>query len=619
MSKQGKNVKRRLLDDIEVSMSHSVKKSRAAQNEPVSTDEILNTENSRVTNQRELAAGDELADADILHDGVELSVNGSDLEDFPDGNHEATQGQGTCSTVETTELGEISSDEEFVNNNTVASKVVKMNKGQNRQNRYSKFMHLKNDPDFKDFLSEIVDNKLAAQGERTASSSAPRKEKVNSRITQSEYKNKGGTPSRAVQPNFKSPSDTTIYSPGLRRVNRTPVSPLGENVTELSIIDKISNFVESIKIDSRKGLDRGDQECSGDKRVFEQGGNHHHQHAATDGPSTSLHRDRAYSSDEQQESELQAKQVADRLLVQAEKFRAKVEAPKGNYQMLMPYDYEKLRSKFITPEGLGPIDSEILFLRNFDQDDDFFHVTSQIDPGMRVKIERGEFVELERLLPRDRTAGKNEDLNRQLYQLITQGTSSYVDPPMTKSGKINNVRKWDQAFRVFAAIYTHANPERASEIWQYVYVIHTAVASNPWDNVYFYDINFRELMASKPWRSWGKTYTQGWNMAFNNSNANFLSSTSHHVGGSQGSSSMSNNRNSRDWKDDCCWHFNKNRCKKNGSECNYDHRCTYCAGWGHGYFNCRKRQNKQNRRSSGNSNGSGYAKNSSNSPKGDKK
>ena len=191
--------------------------------------------------------------------------------------------------------------------------------------------------------------------------------------------------------------------------------------------------------------------------------------------------------------------VVDQLLVQAEKFKAHVEAPKGNVQnfneMLLPYDYEKLRTKFVKPEGLAPIDRKILFLRNFDQDDEFFHVTSQIEPTLRVKIERGEFVELERLLPKDRMGGRNDDINKQLYQLITQGTNNYFDPPMPKTGKINSIRKWDQAFRVFAAIYTHANPERASKIWQCVYVIHTAATSNPWENVYFYDVNFRQLMA----------------------------------------------------------------------------------------------------------------------------
>ena len=88
---------------------------------------------------------------------------------------------------------------------------------------------------------------------------------------------------------------------------------------------------------------------------------------------------------------------------------------------------------------------------------------------------------MECLLPKDRLSrGRTgaDDLNRQLYQLITQGTNTYLDPLMPRAGKINSIRKWDQAFRVFAAIYTHANPERASEIWQYVYVIHTAAASN---------------------------------------------------------------------------------------------------------------------------------------------
>ena len=265
----------------------------------------------------------------------------------------------------------------------------------------------------------------------------------------------------------------------------------------------------------------------------------------------------------------------------------------------MPYDYEQLRSRFVKPEGLASIDNEILFLCNFDQDDEFFHITSQIDPGLRLKIERGEFIELERLLPRDRS-GRNssDDLNRQLFQLITQGTNSYIDPPAPKTGKINSVRKWDQAFRIYAAIYTHANPERASEIWQYVYIIHTAATSNPWENVYFYDINFRELMASKPWRSWGKTYTQGWNMAFNNSSiANLNSGSNYNTSYNQSNQRQFNQK--KDWKHDCCWRFNKNKCKKAGSDCNYDHRHTYCAGWNHGYFNCRKRQDKNRRSSSG--------------------
>ena len=394
---------------------------------------------------------------------------------------------------------------------------------------------------------------------------------------------------------FKSPSDMTLYSPGLRRANSN----------EINIIDKISNFVENIRLDTNKS-NRDFQSAQHDKPGSSSGCDTRRVESIST-PRTTRRPSGGYSGSpgaaigndhDHNHTPLASgmdpermERATDHLLTQAEKFKARIEAPKGNNytNMLMPYDYDRLRSKFVRPEGLAPIDSEILFLHNFDQDDEFFHVTSQIDPSLRIKIERSEFVELERLLPKDRGSSSyrsgNEEINKQLFQLITQGTNNYVDPPMVRAGKINSIHKWDQAFRVFTAIYTHANPERASEIWQYVYVIHTAAAANPWDNVYFYDINFCELMASKPWRSWAKTYTQGWNMAFNNSSVNFNTGTST-------SNTNSANVRKKDWKDDCCWRYNKNRCKRSASECNYDHHCTYRAGWNHGFHNCRKRHNK---------------------------
>ena len=51
-------------------------------------------------------------------------------------------------------------------------------------------------------------------------------------------------------------------------------------------------------------------------------------------------------------------------------------------------------------------------------------------------------------------------------------------------------------------------------------------------------------------------------------------------------------------------------CKRTTSECNYDHRCTYCAGWNHGFHNCRKRLGKQNKYPGGHTS-------KSTSPKGD--
>ena len=97
-------------------------------------------------------------------------------------------------------------------------------------------------------------------------------------------------------------------------------------------------------------------------------------------------------------------------------------------------------------------------------------------------------------------------------------------------------------------------------------------------------------MAEKPWRRWAKTYTHGWNLALkeplvkaNNSGVAFSGSSGKQGGGQA---------KVHTWRDDCCWKFNRNWCHKTASDCHYDHCCTYCGGWNHGYFNCNKRLKK---------------------------
>lgn len=90
---------------------------------------------------------------------------------------------------------------------------------------------------------------------------------------------------------------------------------------------------------------------------------------------------------------------------------------------------------------------------------------------------------------------------------------TYLAPASDREVKITNVKKWDQAFRVYAAIYCNANPQRSAEVWQYNYVIHSAASSYQWDNVAYYDYTFRQLMAEKPMRSWAETYVQMWHLA----------------------------------------------------------------------------------------------------------
>ena len=100
-------------------------------------------------------------------------------------------------------------------------------------------------------------------------------------------------------------------------------------------------------------------------------------------------------------------------------------------------------------------------------DDKFFHLTCHVDANLKQKIQRGEFVELEKLLVKDKFRSNN-NLGQRM-ELVNKGGETFI-MPVDRDNKISNVRKWEQAFRIYAAIYSQANPQRSCEIWQYVYV-----------------------------------------------------------------------------------------------------------------------------------------------------
>ena len=87
-------------------------------------------------------------------------------------------------------------------------------------------------------------------------------------------------------------------------------------------------------------------------------------------------------------------------------------------------------------------------------DDDFFHLTCFIEPSLIHKIEKGEFVELEKLLPKDKLGGRSED-NR-LEWVQRDGGTFLV--PAQKDNKIGSFRRWEQALWAYAMIYCGANP-----------------------------------------------------------------------------------------------------------------------------------------------------------------
>ena len=258
-----------------------------------------------------------------------------------------------------------------------------------------------------------------------------------------------------------------------------------------------------------------------------------------------------------------AKGAAEEAILESERFRGAVQQPQGK----IPNDNQLEPHKPLV-----------------DEDDTFFHLTCHVDEEITKKAEKGEFVDLVKLTSKYLKISAEEE---QAYKMVNRnGVSCWV--PITDSDcKINNIKRWDEAFRVYAAIYCRANPNRAGEIWQYIYTIHQAASIFSWENVAAYDYTFRHLMARCPLRNWGKTYTQMWNLHLCAPAGKVMSANKPHGSSSSGKSG--------DWRDKCCWRYNKNHCKY-GKECRFEHRCTYCGAFGHPSKNCHKKTGSGSKR-----------------------
>ena len=269
---------------------------------------------------------------------------------------------------------------------------------------------------------------------------------------------------------IKSPSDTTIYAPAVAMTsNKQAQSPLLLNMRNLSmgvnqpnilvsreINQDVSNFVETVRKEMTPEQVRQRSE------VIIPG----------------------------QES---ARAKVDATIIEAEKFRAKVAAPPGMLANLNPsmgvpepnvIDGQLNQQLGMDMEGnvaieQQPINREI---GSGLSDDDFFHLTSHIDPLLKQKIENGEFVDLDKLLPKDRVGGINRYSEDNRMEWVQRDGGTFL-VPAKRDSRITNFRKWEQAFRMYATIYCGQNPHRAKEIWQYISVINTAASAYVWENV----------------------------------------------------------------------------------------------------------------------------------------
>ena len=425
-------------------------------------------------------------------DGINISVEEELDYDFPD------EEANALSTICDGESSDESMEAEKEDAEVMCRKVIP---SQTDVDVESANELLKKNPGLQGLLNKLVEEKVKKALQMGEGS----KSTVNS--SHVENRGKMNLAGAGNSNNIKSPLDTTIYAPALalrtgpldnstgpmRQIGmcRTPErlnfgqnsnSGIVETSNPANIADKISNFVESVRLETTPNN----------------------------------------VQEETVPGLQQASRRVEQMIVKAEKFKAAIAEPPGmnwgqGYAIAAHND-----SVVLAPGAQGNLnfqagDQQLKLNETIDRnrgnsDDDFFHLVCHIDSALQVKIENGEYVDLDKLLPKDKSNPQAYFTDFERLEWVHNETGTFL-APAKKQNKINSFRKWEQAFRVYATIYCSKNPTRSKEIWQYITTINTAANAYVWDNVYNYDIIFHQLMQFNPQRSWAVTYNQMWNLS----------------------------------------------------------------------------------------------------------
>ena len=340
-------------------------------------------------------------------------------------------------------------------------------------------------------------------------------------------------------PIIKSPSVDTVYAPAVRRAADLPqvgvINDLQQEERRKQWETQLNDFVTNIRLGTQEQMKQGN----------------------VPQPSMSgAHRRLNFEEEERNVEDVQ--QLARDRIVEAEKFKATLEPPKGRSNYL------------IKPSSLEFPDAPLL------DDDDFIQVSCHLDQPTEEKIIGSKYLEFDKLLGKQNRATNPMEPKR---GEIINGV--FIGPAEEKGVKISNVYLWEKAFRIYMSVYTWAHPTKAVEMVQYMHTIHHAASKYVWENVYQYDITFRQMMEKNPNRSWGKTFNQMWNMCLCEPLPRGSQNPAY-----AGQGKKSGDRNAKG----ICWRFNKGIC--NYPECRYPHKCTYCGGTNHGAHVCFKKTRK---------------------------
>ena len=236
-------------------------------------------------------------------------------------------------------------------------------------------------------FQEALDRRLRELGYGEGSADDPQERRGRSRSRTPA----GKLPS---QPIIKSPSVDTIYVPAVARADQSIINKVpSAQITEKQVAEQLNKL--RLQFAGTSGGDRRNVEVTQDQEHYPES--------------------------------------ADRAIIQAGKFKAKINNPNGEFNCC------------------NLVDSAPGVVRD---DDEFIHISSDVDLSIKDRIRRGEFVELEKLLKRNKTLGMDITDQQMTLDVVTREGHTYLTPKQDKVHQIGSLRKWEQAFRVYATIYS---------------------------------------------------------------------------------------------------------------------------------------------------------------------
>ena len=333
-----------------------------------------------------------------FNDGVQVSVNDSDLEEFEEQDdldrcwkRRRSAGQDRVNSSDDSDLTEEQSnqDEETVvepvvfdvqdrrredsqpggSNQVIISKATREWLAEQRR---------QDDIRFRAMMQQMIDEN------RRKESSKPSAAGTN----KTPVKN-------AIHPvAVKSPSDTTVYAPALaRRVDQLE-NPENSDLNNV-LMQNISEFVGS----ARTQVEQAERRQSSSTPPQHNAPMDHRQvRACSPQPGTSRQPTQAtLRSAIEVTGSNEAQQRTEDAIIEGEKFEAAVAIPTGMNVM-----HNLVNEQTPTPPHLHS-QGQMNIMGQGITDDDFFHLMYHVDPVLFRKIESGEFVDLDKLLPKEKT------------------------------------------------------------------------------------------------------------------------------------------------------------------------------------------------------------------------